>query len=76
VILPRDNEPDLAELPRETKNELEFVLVDTIDEVFDAAFNGRGAARPAPAPVPDRQAAASLKDSSSRSQASVLPPRS
>jgi ATP-dependent Lon protease len=76
VILPRENEPDLAELPRETKNELEFVLVDSIDQVFDAAFNGKGAARPKPAAVSDRQAAASLKDSSSRSQAPVSPPLS
>jgi ATP-dependent Lon protease len=76
VILPRENEPDLAELPRETKNELEFVLVDSIDQVFDAAFNGQGASRPRPEAVGDRQAAASLKDSSSRSQAPVSPPSS
>jgi ATP-dependent Lon protease len=76
VILPRENEPDLAELPRETKNELEFILVDSIDQVFDAAFNGRGATRPKPSAVSDRQAAASLNDSSRRSQAPALPPRS
>ena len=28
VILPRENEPDLEELPAETRDELEFVLVD------------------------------------------------
>ena len=47
VIMPRENEPDLEELPAETKRELEFVLVDSVDEVFDAAFDGGG--RPAPA---------------------------
>ena len=46
IIVPRDNEPDLAELPPETKKELEFVLVDTIDEVFEAAFDGKGTGRP------------------------------
>src|SRR2546430_9131925 len=46
VILPRDNEPDLAELPAETNPELDFVLVDTIDQVFDAAFDGQGRTRP------------------------------
>jgi ATP-dependent Lon protease len=46
VILPRENEADLEELPAETKRELDFVLVDTIDEVFDAAFDGRRPARP------------------------------
>ena len=52
MILPRENEPDLEELPAETRNELEFVLADSIEEVFDAAFDGkrattRRAARPA-----------------------------
>jgi ATP-dependent Lon protease len=76
VILPRDNEPDLEDLPAETRRELEFVLVDSIDQVFDAAFDGKSATRPKPSAVRDRQAAASLKDLSSRSQASVEPPRS
>jgi ATP-dependent Lon protease len=76
VILPRENEPDLAELPAETKRELEFVLVDSIDEVFDAAFDGQAAARPKPTPVPGRQAAASLKEVSRPSQAPVSPPLS
>jgi ATP-dependent Lon protease len=76
VILPRENEPDLQELPKETKRELEFVLVDSIDQVFDAAFDGKGAAHPKPSAVNDRQAAASLKDVSRRSQASVSPPAS
>ena len=76
VILPRENEPDLADLPKETRRELEFVLVDSIDQVFDAAFDGKGAARPKPSPVRDRQAAASLKDLSRSSQTSAGPPRS
>jgi ATP-dependent Lon protease len=76
VILPRENEPDLAELPAETKRELEFVLVDSIDQVFDAAFDGKAPVRAKPPAVRDRQAAASLKEVSKRSQASVSPPRS
>jgi len=75
VILPRENEPDLADLPAETRRDLEFVLVDSIDEVFDAAFDGHNATRPAPSPVRDRQAAASLKDLSRSSQASIGPSR-
>ncbi len=58
VILPRENEPDLDELPAETKRELDFVLVDAIDGVFDAAFDGRRPAHPAPV-VLDRQVARS-----------------
>ena len=42
VILPRRNEMDLDELPEDVRNEMEFVLVDTIDEVLKAAL------RPAP----------------------------
>src|SRR5262249_60439507 len=57
VIMPRENEPDLAELPAETKRELEFVLVDSIDEVFAAAFNGKEAARSKPVPVQEKAAA-------------------
>jgi ATP-dependent Lon protease len=76
VILPRENEPDLADLPSETRRELDFVLVDSIDQVFDAAFDGKSATRPKPSPVRDRQAAASLKDLSRSSQASLEPPRS
>jgi ATP-dependent Lon protease len=56
VILPRENEPDLEELPEETKEALEFILVDSIDEVFDAAFDGRGRARAKPAVVRDAAA--------------------
>jgi ATP-dependent Lon protease len=44
VILPRENEPDLEELPPETRDTLHFVLVDSIDEVFAAAFSSNGAA--------------------------------
>jgi ATP-dependent Lon protease len=38
VILPRRNEPDLAELPEDVKKEIEFVLVDGVDEVLAAAL--------------------------------------
>jgi ATP-dependent Lon protease len=42
VVLPRENEPDLQELPAETRRELEFVLVDTIEQVFAATFEVAG----------------------------------
>jgi ATP-dependent Lon protease len=59
VILPSENEYDLEELPAETRRALEFVLVDSIEQVFDVAFDGSGsgAARPSRAAV--RQAAKS-----------------
>ncbi|MDE3191575.1 MAG: endopeptidase La [Acidobacteriota bacterium] len=40
VVLPRENEPDLEELPAETLREVEFLLVDSIEQALGAAFNG------------------------------------
>jgi ATP-dependent Lon protease len=40
VIFPRENEPDLEELPDEIRDELEFVPVDWIEEVLEVAFDG------------------------------------
>ena len=57
VILPRENESDLVELPPETRAAIEFIPVDTIEDVFAAAFDGsrQGTRRASPAVV--RQAA-------------------
>jgi ATP-dependent Lon protease len=38
VILPRRNERDLEDIPSEVRNELEFVFVDTIDEVLNVVL--------------------------------------
>jgi ATP-dependent Lon protease len=38
VILPKRNEPDLAELPEDVKKEMKFVLVDRVNEVLAAAL--------------------------------------
>jgi ATP-dependent Lon protease len=40
VVLPRENEPDLEELPGETREQLTFVLADTIEDVLAVAFDG------------------------------------
>jgi ATP-dependent Lon protease len=57
IVLPRENEPDLDELPDETRAELEFTLVDAIGEVFEVAF-GEGRSRgPQAAASGERQAA-------------------
>jgi ATP-dependent Lon protease len=42
VIFPRENEPDLDELPPETRKALEFIPADTIEDVLANAFDGRG----------------------------------
>ena len=38
VILPKRNEKDLEDVPEEVREELDFVLVDRIDQVFEAAL--------------------------------------
>jgi ATP-dependent Lon protease len=57
VIMPRENEPDLDELPPETREALEFVPVDTIEDVFAAAFGGAAIVRRRRTPAAQRQAA-------------------
>jgi len=38
VIIPRDNEKDLNEIPREAKSELKFIPVSNVDEVLEQAL--------------------------------------
>ena len=41
IVIPRDNEPDLDDLPTETRESLQFIPADTIEDVFAAAFDGK-----------------------------------
>ncbi|MBV8598065.1 MAG: endopeptidase La, partial [Actinobacteria bacterium] len=60
VILPRENEADLVDLPTETRAALEFIPADTIEDVFAAAFDGKRPARARRGPAAmERQAAKS-----------------
>ncbi len=60
VVLPKANEKDLAELPEDLKDDLEFVLVENMDQVLEAALERPlvlpGPALEAPAPGPDAAA--------------------
>ena len=38
VVLPAQNKPQLEELKEEQKKSLEFILADTVEEVWDAAL--------------------------------------
>lgn len=38
VILPRENEKDIEEVPQQVKEELEFIFVEHIDEVLEATI--------------------------------------
>jgi ATP-dependent Lon protease len=57
VIFPRENEPDLEELPAETREAMEFIPADTIEDVFAAAFDGRRRGRTSRPQAVERQAA-------------------
>jgi ATP-dependent Lon protease len=59
VVFPRENEPDLDELPPETRAAITFVPTDHIEEVFAAAFDGKRSARARPPAVVEPAAAMS-----------------
>jgi ATP-dependent Lon protease len=55
VVLPKANEKDLAEIPREVKGALTFVFAETLDDVFAVAFEGVRTQGPDDAtPLPER----------------------
>ncbi|HWR64693.1 MAG TPA: endopeptidase La [Bellilinea sp.] len=56
IILPRDNEPDLEELPEEVHQAMHFIFADTMDEVLDQALE--------PQPVSAQAATAAATHSS------------
>jgi ATP-dependent Lon protease len=58
VVLPNENEPDLEDLPAETRKGLEFVLAEHVDEVLEAALDGAiPSRRPSGVGSPERKAA-------------------
>ncbi len=56
IILPRENEPDLEELPEEVHQAIHFILADTMDEVLSQALE--------PQPVSAEAAPAAITQSS------------
>jgi ATP-dependent Lon protease len=59
VVLPKENEPDLVDLPKQAREQLQFVLADSIDDVLKAAFDGGARQRRPRAVTPERKAAKS-----------------
>jgi ATP-dependent Lon protease len=53
IILPRDNEKDLADIPKTVLDALDMHLVSTMDEVLKIALAGPLPARILAAPVPE-----------------------
>jgi ATP-dependent Lon protease len=59
VIVPRENEHDLEELPAETREQMTFLLVDSIEDVLEHAFEPAApATRPRRSSLERRAAAA------------------
>ena len=50
IILPKDNEADMEDIPEEVRNQLTFHCVSTLDEAFAIALlpaaNGQAPAKP------------------------------
>jgi ATP-dependent Lon protease len=57
VILPRENESDLEELPEDAREAIEFVLADELPQVLMAALDGKAPARVRRATSTERRAA-------------------
>ena len=70
VIFPRENEPDLDELPPETRDAIRFIPADTIEDVFAAAFAGRRSSRSRGPQTATKLAASSSHTSESAEQRS------
>src|SRR5438128_2762322 len=57
IVLPKDNEKDLADIPKNVLDTLNVYMVQTMDEVLKIALAG-----PLPAPIPPEVAAAEVVD--------------
>ncbi len=73
VIMPRRNEHDLDDIPPELRAEMEYVFVDTIDEVLAHALRDRNDAHPVETGVDGAEAPPPLLEAPA---VAVAPPRS
>jgi ATP-dependent Lon protease len=61
VVLPRENEPELDDLPKEAREQIHFILADTIEEVLEAVFEDVQPLRARRSASGGRQAAAGVR---------------
>ena len=54
VILPEKNKNDLQDVPEDLRKEMNFIFVDTIDQVIAAALDGKKAEQPGAAGTPEQ----------------------
>jgi ATP-dependent Lon protease len=55
VIIPKANEKDLPDVPGEVKKKIQFIPVETVDEVLKAALVAVAPPKPAPSKTPKRK---------------------
>jgi ATP-dependent Lon protease len=58
LLIPRANEKDLSEIPEDVREDLEFILVENMDQVLEHALDRPVAGRPVPPQRPDEDQAA------------------
>ena len=66
VIVPRENEPDLEDLPDETRKALKLVLVDNVGEVLETALASKSETGPSSITRIEREAASAKPFAASR----------
>jgi ATP-dependent Lon protease len=66
IVLPKDNEKDLADIPKNVLDSLNLYLVETMEEVLKIALDG-----PLPAPLPAEEPAAAVEVDASLSDETV-----
>ena len=57
VIIPKQNEKDLEEIPKNVRKEMNFILADTLDEVIKSALKAKSTGRVVPKKIPGRSRA-------------------
>ncbi len=62
LLLPKANEKDLAELPEEARQNLDLVLVESMDQVLERALEHKIEPRPALAPPPSPPASEARRE--------------
>jgi ATP-dependent Lon protease len=72
VILPRRNEQDLEDVPREIREEMRFVFVDNVDEVLAHALEAPRTAATRPAHAAEPSGTPTVPDSTGRRPASSV----
>ncbi|HAK59518.1 MAG TPA: hypothetical protein DCO77_03915, partial [Nitrospiraceae bacterium] len=57
IIIPKQNEKDLDDIPKNVRKEMKFILADTLDEVISSALRKKGSAPVTRKKLPGRSGA-------------------